>query len=152
MNSVAIGSIIGSETHLNKGSVAARILPGFFPAISPKKTSLSPGPEWVSHSRNKCFWHKTNHTHRDAHTGWPRNNGTRIEKNPFRILPNVDRYQITSFGKWDEAPTLISPDRGLINILKLLAGQLTSGLEQQAWKGLREDGWGLKDAVFFFFV
>lgn len=58
-------------------------------------------------------------------------------KNPFRILPDVDRHQITSFGKWEEAPTLISSDRGR---LKLLAGQLTSGLEQQAWKGLREDG------------
>lgn len=42
MNSVAIGSVTGSETHLNKGSVAARILPGFFPAISPKRPSLSP--------------------------------------------------------------------------------------------------------------
>lgn len=41
MNSVAIGSVIGSETHLNKGSVAARILPGFFfPAISPARLPL----------------------------------------------------------------------------------------------------------------
>lgn len=32
-------------------------------------------------------------------------------------------------------------------MLKLLAGQLTSGLEQQAWRRLRKDGRGFKDAV-----
>lgn len=32
-------------------------------------------------------------------------------------------------------------------MLKLLAGQLTSGLEQQAWRRLREDDRGFKDAV-----
>lgn len=46
-----------------------------------------------------------------AHTVCPRNNGTGIEKNPFRILPDADRHQIISFSKQDEASTLISPDR-----------------------------------------
>lgn len=37
MNSVAIGSVIGSETRINKEGVAAKILPGFFTAVSPRK-------------------------------------------------------------------------------------------------------------------
>lgn len=38
-------------------------------------------------------------------------------KNPFRILPDVDRHQIIRFSKQDEASTLILPDRGWIDTL-----------------------------------
>lgn len=52
-----------------------------------------------------------------AHTVCPRNNGAGIQKNPFRILPDVDRHQIIRFSKQDEASTLILPDRGWIDTL-----------------------------------
>jgi len=42
-------------------------------------------------------------------------------KNPFRILPAVDRYQISHCSKQDEASTLILPD-GFVE--SLLAEQL----------------------------
>lgn len=84
MNSVAIGSVIGSETHINKEGVAARILPGFFTAISPGKAQRCPqAPGWVLHSRNKCIWHKTNHTHRDSTHCMSKKQRDRDRKKPF---------------------------------------------------------------------
>lgn len=56
MNSVAMGSVTGSETHINKEGVTGTILPGFFTTAGPRRGQRCPQADgWVLCSREKRF-------------------------------------------------------------------------------------------------